>query len=222
MNSRSSKIKNVIKFLLLLVVFHFTIGGNLASYISSKYVYKSVEINRLSQLEEQSVYLSSSDYSFLLNTEALGASTQDVKVTTTDPRVLAMRKFLIDHYSPLYAYADTFVVEADKHGLDWRLVASISGVESAFGNLIPFRSNNGWGWRGGPGGAYSIFPTWNDGIAHVTARLAIGYGTDLTPFQIEPVYCPPCGQNPAHAWANGVVQFMNELNFYLENLVTVY
>lgn len=28
--------------------------------------------------------------------------------------------------------AETFVVEADKRGLDWRLLAAISGVESAF------------------------------------------------------------------------------------------
>jgi len=69
-----------------------------------------------------------------------------------DPRIIAMRKFLSDYNSPMYPYADIFVIEADKTGLDWRLVASISGVESAFGNVIPLETNNAWGWRGGPGG----------------------------------------------------------------------
>lgn len=136
----------------------------------------------------------------------------------SDPRILAMRKFLKDYGSPMYPYADVFIYEADKYGLDWRLVAAISGVESAFGNIIPPNSNNAWGWRGGPGGAWSIWPSWGEGIATVTRGLAIGYGTHLTPFQIESTYCPPCGENPAHPWANGVQSYMNQLNSYLNNL----
>lgn len=139
-------------------------------------------------------------------------------VVTTDKRIIAMRKFLIDYRSPLYPYADQFIVEADKYGLDWRLVASIAGVESAFGNLIPYGSNNAWGWKGDRTRPWSLFPTWGDGIHTVTSRLALGYGTELTPFEIEPTYCPPCGQNPAHAWANGVTNFMNELTRYTESL----
>lgn len=140
-------------------------------------------------------------------------------IKTSNPRILAMRKFLLDYNSPMYPYSDVLVTEAEATGLDWRLVASISGVESAFGNLIPHNgTHNAWGWRGGPGGAYSEFVTWKEGIRTVTQRLAIGYGTSLTPFQIEPVYCPPCYANPAHAWANGVTKFMLELDFYLENL----
>lgn len=136
----------------------------------------------------------------------------------TDPRIIAMRKFLIDYRSPMYPYADVFIIEADKYGLDWRLVASITGVESAFGNMIPYKSNNGWGWRGGPNGNFSNFTTWRQGIEVVTRGLALGYGIKLTPFQIEPTYCPPCGQNPAHSWANGVTKYMNELDYYVKNL----
>ncbi|KKR06077.1 MAG: hypothetical protein UT34_C0001G0117 [candidate division WS6 bacterium GW2011_GWF2_39_15] len=218
-----SKSMSLLGFIILFSLFHLVAGGKFAQTIGEMVGFnrKLVEVNRLSALETRSIYLTSSDPSFLLSGDISQVSGQTT-VTTSDPRVLAMRQFLIDHYSPLYTYADIFVSEADKVGLDWRLVASISGVESAFGNLIPYRSNNGWGWRGGPGGAYSIFSSWKEGISTVTGRLAAGYGTDLTPFQIEPTYCPPCGQNPSHAWANGVTQFMSDLNYYVRNLESVY
>lgn len=139
-------------------------------------------------------------------------------LVTTDTRVIAMSRFLTDYSSPMAPYAETFVVVADDVGLDWRLVASISGVESAFGRLIPYRSYNAWGWRGGPGGAFSDFGSWPYGITHVTTRIAIGYGTDAEPFGMEAIYCPPCGQVPTHDWANGVARYMEELNVYRRNL----
>ncbi len=218
-----SKPIKLIFFIVAFAVFHFAFGSDLAVSISQNVERGSTfEINRLTPVESNSLYITSADSFFLVNGNILGAAAGETSITTTDPRILAMRQYLIDRYSPMYIYADVFVKEADKYGLDWRLVASISGVESAFGNLIPYRSNNGWGWRGGPGGAYSIFPTWADGIETVTRRLALGYGITLTPFDIEPVYCPPCGRNPAHAWANGVTQFMNELQYYVDNLETIY
>lgn len=223
MNRVKSRVKKIIIFFVLFLIFHLTIGQGFVNYVNSVSAQSTtIEINRLSPIEANGLYISSTDSSFLFNSDILGSKSNELTVKTTDPRVLAMRKFLIDHYSPLYTYADIFVSEADRVGLDWRLVVSISGVESAFGNLIPYRSNNGWGWRGGPGGAYSLFPTWKEGISTVTRRLAIGYGTELTPFDIEPTYCPPCGRNPQHAWANGVTHFMNDLNYYVENLVTIY
>lgn len=137
---------------------------------------------------------------------------------TSDPRVLALRQFLIDYNSPMYPYAEVFVTEADKYGLDWRLVAAISGVESAFGNLIPYQSHNGWGWKGDPTRDWSYFNSWADGIAAVSEGLGVWYGGHLTPFEIEPAYCPPCGQTEGHPWANGVTRFMNEMDLYLESL----
>lgn len=176
-------------------------------------VYSS--LNQINSKNYISSELSSSSISKdLIQTEFNGRSSYVV----SDPRIIAMKKFLIDYHSPMYPYADVFIIEADKYGLDWRLVASISGVESAFGTIIPTNSNNGWGWKGGPGGNWSMFTTWRQGIETITSGLALGYGTKLTPFQIEPTYCPPCGQNPAHSWANGVTQYMNELNYYLNNL----
>jgi hypothetical protein len=139
-------------------------------------------------------------------------------VAMNDTRVIAMSKFLNDYNSPMAPYAQVFVESADQVGLDWRIVASISGVESGFGRITPYQSNNGWGWRGGPGGDFSDFENWEEGIRHVTTRLAIGYGTDITPFSIESTYCPPCGATEGHPWANGVTRYMNELDQYRKNL----
>lgn len=137
------------------------------------------------------------------------------RIVTSDARQTALRQFLLDYNSPMYPYAHVFVEEADKYGLDWRLAAAISGVESAFGT-IPVRANNAWGWKGGADGDFNPFDTWEDGIETVTRRLALGYGVDMDPFDIEPIYCPPCGENPASLWANGVVKFMNEIDMYLK------
>jgi len=179
----------------------------------------SVEkVNILTPITTQHTSIFTASYLTLNNSDTENVLSGSTGLSTADPRIVAMRKFLIDYHSPLYPYSEIFVKTADSVNLDWRLVASISGVESAFGRLIPSQSNNAWGWRGGPGGAYSVFSSWKDGIDTVTTRLALGYGTDLTPFQIEPTYCPPCAENPAHAWANGVTLFMNELDFYLNNL----
>jgi len=144
----------------------------------------------------------------------------NTKFFTIDPRVHAMNKFLSDFHSPMANSAETFVREADKHGLDWRLLASISGVESAFGNIIPRGTNNAWGWRGVNRNdrGWSIFSTWDSAIIHITERFASGYGTTMTPFEIEPIYCPPCGESPEHAWANGVTRYMTQLQYYLDNL----
>jgi hypothetical protein len=151
---------------------------------------------------------------------ALEEISSRTKYYVKDPRVLAMSEFLTDYNSPMQPYAETFVVEADKYGLDWRLVASISGVESAFGHLIPNGSHNGWGWRGIQANeeGWSFFTDWDQAITHITERIALGYGINITPFSMEATYCPPCGRNPAHAWANGVSRYMNELEYYLNNL----
>lgn len=146
--------------------------------------------------------------------EYISSGLQDRGIITVDARATALRQFLADYNSPMAPYASTFVEQADEYGLDWRLAAAISGVESAFG-VIPVRINNAWGWKGGADGDFNAFDSWDHGIEVVTRRLALGYGTHMTPFEIEPIYCPPCAQNPSHLWANGVIKFMNQIDMYL-------
>jgi len=208
---------------LLYFVYSLTLGRFLEKTIESSLVSLSHNYgfniqNKLDAINKLGSTATNELYSTVLNKDELASLTSNTQISTLDPKVLAMRKFLIDYDSPMYPYADVFVYEADSSGLDWRLVASISLFESAFGNLIPYRSNNAWGWKGGPNGDFSIFTSWTQGVKTLTKGLAEGYGVELTPFQIEPTYCPPCGRNPQHAWANGVVKYMGELNMYLNNL----
>lgn len=175
------------------------------------------QINTLTPVFDIHVY--SAEYSLSSNISDAG-KTGVSRFLTMDPRILALNKFLTDYHSPMAQYANVFVSEADRYGLDWRLVASISGIESAFGNKIPGNSNNAWGWRGINKNAngWSMFATWPDGIKEITRGLSQGYGVTLTPFEIEPAYCPPCAEGNAHAWAHGVTRFMNELDYYVDNL----
>ncbi len=213
----------LIPFFLLGISYFLFVVPRLLDLLNSQIVvyarnFDNSEANSLDLISSPSSIQSNYSLSSLFEEMPLKSIHSNTKYVTIDPRIVAMRKFLDDYHSPMAPYAKTLVDEADQYGLDWRLVASISGVESAFGNLIPYLSNNGWGWRGGPNGAYSLFTSWNDGIMTVTSRLAVGYGTTLTPFDIESTYCPPCGENPAHLWANGVTNFMNELQYYVDNL----
>jgi hypothetical protein len=136
-------------------------------------------------------------------------------IAVIDGRAAALRKYLRDQGSPLTASAELLVKEADTYKLDWRLVAAISGIESRFCRITPADTNNCWGWRGGPGGTWQKFETLDVGIKVLTSRLALGYGTNLTPYDIEPTYCPPCAAS-GHSWARAVTSFMEGMNGYLE------
>ena len=224
LTNHSSNIFRVVALLILFVLYYFLLSPLIESFISKQIILvlrsgQKQTLNVLSPVFD--VYANSKEYNLATYDGNLKSkSISNTKFFTIDPRVLAMNKFLQSYHSPMAASAETFVIEADKYGLDWRLLASISGVESAFGNITPKGSNYAWGWRGVNGNedGWSMFTTWDDAIIHITERFSKGYGTDMNPFQIEPIYCPPCGASPAHAWANGVTRFMLELQYYLDNL----
>ena len=138
--------------------------------------------------------------------------------TSMDSRVLAVEMLLQQFNSPMLPYAEVFVREADKNGSDWRLLVSISGVESGFGRIIPKDTFNGWGWKGGPNGTFSKFESWDHAITHITNRLAEGYGKNITPMRMESTYCPPCGATGMHVWARGVENYMYMLDYYKEEI----
>jgi hypothetical protein len=96
--------------------------------------------------------------------------------TTSDTRIERLRAFLASYNSPLASEAETFVAQADKYNLDWKLVAAIAGVESTFGKQIPAGSYNGWGWGIFTGASDGVhFKDWADGIAQVSEGLRNNY-----------------------------------------------
>jgi hypothetical protein len=55
-----------------------------------------------------------------------------------------LHKFFAEHNSPLDELAPEFLAAADENDLDWRLLPSISLVESSGGKF--YRNNNVFGW----------------------------------------------------------------------------
>jgi len=64
-----------------------------------------------------------------------------------DARVTAVRGFFERTGCPASRYSQTFLEAADSYGLDWRLLPSISFVESTGGKAAPY--NNIFGWDNG-------------------------------------------------------------------------
>lgn len=93
-----------------------------------------------------------------------------------DDRAIRLKAFLASFDSPMQNEADHFVREADRLGLDWKLVAAIAGVESTFGHHVPSNSFNGWGWGIFTGASDGIhFTSWKSGITEVSEGLKYNY-----------------------------------------------
>ena len=96
--------------------------------------------------------------------------------TASDTRVQRLHDFLASYNSPLADEAKTFVDQADKNNIDWKLVAAIAGVESTFGKEIPTGSYNAWGWGVFTGAQDGVhFKDWADGIAQVSEGIRKNY-----------------------------------------------
>jgi hypothetical protein len=83
-----------------------------------------------------------------------------------DERLVRIEKFFRDRNCPAADLAEEFLVAADRHHLDWRLLPAISFVESGGGKQ--YTGNNIMGW----GSSRSSFPTIRSGIHHVATQLA--------------------------------------------------
>jgi hypothetical protein len=130
--------------------------------------------------------------------ENVSTRTEDVEHTR---KVENIRRYLQGRKSPLAEYAEEFVNAANEYGIDYRLVASISIIESS-GGIHNFRPYNAWGW------GKSGFSNWKEGIWAVSKGLGKYYARGLTtPQKIAPVYCPPS----ASSWASKVTFVMNQI-----------
>ena len=81
-----------------------------------------------------------------------------------DPRFAILRSFFSKSDCPARHYADVFLAAADRYDLDWRLLPSISYVESTGGKAA--KNNNLFGW------GTARFSTPTAGIHAVGYRLA--------------------------------------------------
>jgi len=82
-----------------------------------------------------------------------------------DPRLSRLQKFFGDCDCPLRDSAQDFLIAADQNQLDWRLLPSISIVESSGGKT--YTNNNVFGWDS----CKEKFPSVRAGIHYVAAQL---------------------------------------------------
>ena len=88
------------------------------------------------------------------------------KHQTTDPRLHLLQKFFKHRVCPAAELAQDFLTEADTFKLDWRLLPSLSVIESGGGKSC--KRNNMFGWQNG----LAAFPSFRAGIHHVAFTLA--------------------------------------------------
>ena len=132
-----------------------------------------------------------------------------------DTRAQILQDYLKKYNSPLAPFAKNFIDEADKNKIDWRLVTAISGVESYFGQMIPYNSYNGWGF-GIYGNNVRRFPTWEEAITTISKALREDY---MNKWKAKNVY--EIGEIYATdpQWAYKVNRFMEEIEKFQKNYV---
>lgn len=130
------------------------------------------------------------------------------EIITTDGRVEAIRQFLASYESPLEPYAKNIVEDADKYGLNFRLLPAIAMQESGLCAKAPEDSFNCWGF-GIYGGKITRFGSYPEAINTVTRTLATKYKDKglVTPEQIVTIYTPSDDGD----WSFSVNHFMQEL-----------
>ena len=135
--------------------------------------------------------------------------------TQKDARVAMVTDFFKRYNSPLLPYAQTVVSDADKYGIDYRLIPAIAMQESTLCKNLPAKlkdSHNCWGF-GIYGKKVTTFDNYEQAIDTVTKTLATQYKNNglETPEQIMAKYTPSSNG----AWANSVNLFMNQLQINL-------
>ena len=89
----------------------------------------------------------------------------NLQANPPDPRTIRLRNFLARLHCPVQYLSEDFIQAADDNQLDWRLLPSISVIESGGGKA--YRNNNIFGWDNG----LMPFPTIRAGINHVAFKL---------------------------------------------------
>ena len=82
-----------------------------------------------------------------------------------DTRILSLQRFLNKLHCPVATLASDFIQAADENQLDWRLLPSISVIESSGGKQ--YRNNNVFGWNQG----LEVFPSIEAGLKTVAFKL---------------------------------------------------
>ncbi|MBV8551370.1 MAG: glucosaminidase domain-containing protein [Acidobacteriaceae bacterium] len=122
-------------------------------------------------------------------------------VPKPDPRAVRLRRFLSRLHCPITNLSDDFVHAADRNHLDWRLLPSISVIESGGGKA--YRNNNIFGWNNG----IEAFTSLREGlelVAYKLGRSPLYRNRD----SVEKLRL----YNPDEDYANKVLEVMNRIS----------
>lgn len=131
-----------------------------------------------------------------------------IEVSTNEARVDVLREFFKRYDSPLEEYADEIVSNADKYGLDYRLVPAIAMQESTLCLKAPKGLNNCWGF-GIYGNKRTAFDNYEQAIVAVSKTLSEKYHANglVEPHEIMTKYTP----SSDGSWAESVSYVMDRI-----------
>lgn len=143
--------------------------------------------------------------------QVLGSKTASIETESLEAQ--ALDRVFAKYNCPFEGYGHVFVKEAEKSGIPFWLVASISFQESSCGKNTPkdlagdtpeAETYNAWGW-GVWGKNVRTFTDWNEGIATVSKYMGTKfYSKGITDTcEIMTIYTPPSNGS----WCNGVNHF---------------
>ena len=144
----------------------------------------------------------------------IACSIANIKIESAPPQVQVKRDLripeiakLFDKYKCSNEYDKDYITEADKDGLDWRLLPAISVQESTCGKRYPSDTNNLWGF-GSSTGLWK-FESVQEGISTITKTLASGsrYRNETT-YQKLRKYGPKDNLD----YPQEVINIMNQIN----------
>lgn len=131
----------------------------------------------------------------------------EIVAAEADARVLKLAAYLESKNSELAPFAVDFVKAADKYGLDWRLLAAISGVESGFAKIYVRGTYNSWGW----GGGYISLGSWDNAIEVISRALKENYATKWKATTVEQIG-PIWAEDPN--WSKKVNLYLNQIGSF--------
>jgi len=122
-------------------------------------------------------------------------------VPDSDPRTERLRRFFASLHCPVSYLSGEFVRAADENGIDWRLLPSISVIESGGGKA--YKNNNLFGWANGD----HLFPSLKSGIHEVAFKLG------RSPvYRNRDVLAKLHLYNPNEEYATNVMTVMNRIS----------
>lgn len=194
------------KFGIYFFSFLFFIGINLLLTARIYGAYQKSQVTR-TILNEIDATASPHDQ-FRYSSAPFVAGAYESEVHIADGRVANLKSFFRKHGSELYNSAEKIVVEADKNGFDYRLLAAIGMQESNLCRYTPPNSYNCWGW-GIYGDTVTRFSSYDEAIETVSEGIKKEYIDKglTTATKIMEKYTPSSNGS----WAYAVNHFLGVL-----------